>query len=295
MDGHRGSGGNKLAGLRYDPSHIEAFRFSLTLGLARFHGAVDSLVADLRQQLNEIDAERPGGVAGATVGTDPCRSGCRSGHVPVSQHPAPRRNLHRLRSSLPLRSTARTCCGGARSCCGTACAGCGAARTFAVQPAPSVAPIPVAVQPAAVAPAPIEIAPEVAQPAPVQPVSVQPAPVQPEPVAVQPVAPSVLPGGRLGLNPAGAAPQAPVQPTLAQPGAGQGTAGDAFGHTRTRVETVKAGHRQVPILRNRVRSRPLAGTTIPMVRPRPGGGTVNSGRPIPPERRQHWRRTRSAQ
>ena len=65
------SGGQKISGLRYDPSHVEAFRFSLALGLARFHGAVDSLIADLRQQLNEIDAERPGGVVPQWSPADP--------------------------------------------------------------------------------------------------------------------------------------------------------------------------------------------------------------------------------
>lgn len=56
------SGRDKVAGVRYDPSHTEAFRFSLTLGLARFHGDSDSLLSDLRHQLEEVDADRPMGI-----------------------------------------------------------------------------------------------------------------------------------------------------------------------------------------------------------------------------------------
>jgi hypothetical protein len=59
----------KTSGVRYDTSQDEEFRFALALGLARCHDSEASLVADLGRQLDELDRERPGGVAvyGTTV------------------------------------------------------------------------------------------------------------------------------------------------------------------------------------------------------------------------------------
>ena len=197
------AGGTKLTGLRYDPSHIEAFRFSLTLGLARFHGAVDSLVEDLRKQLNEIDAERPGGVAAQSTApfsadpallqtTTPSPLAESAPLQPVAVQPAPV-----AVQPAPVAVTPAPVAVTPAPVAVTPAPVAVQPAPVAVQPAPvAVTPAPVAVQPAPVAPAPIETAPEVAQPAPVQPVSVQPVSVQPvavqpEPVAVQPVTPSV--------------------------------------------------------------------------------------------------------
>jgi hypothetical protein len=49
----------RVSGIRYDTTHAEEFRFALALGLARAHKAEDSLVDDLRRQLDELDRERP--------------------------------------------------------------------------------------------------------------------------------------------------------------------------------------------------------------------------------------------
>ena len=57
----------RVAGLRYDAAHAEEFRFALTLGLARSHDAVASLVDDLRRQLDELDRERPAALAPGVV------------------------------------------------------------------------------------------------------------------------------------------------------------------------------------------------------------------------------------
>ncbi|HXW33689.1 MAG TPA: DUF2510 domain-containing protein [Acidimicrobiales bacterium] len=48
-----------VTGIGYDEAHSDEVRFAFALGLARFHGSTESLVADLRSQLAELDAERP--------------------------------------------------------------------------------------------------------------------------------------------------------------------------------------------------------------------------------------------
>ncbi len=53
----------KISGLSYDAAHAEEFRFALALGLARCHHAEASLINDLHRQLDEIDRDRPGGIA----------------------------------------------------------------------------------------------------------------------------------------------------------------------------------------------------------------------------------------
>ncbi|HTT86871.1 MAG TPA: DUF2510 domain-containing protein [Acidimicrobiales bacterium] len=92
----------RVSGVRYEVAHAEEFRFALVLGLARAHGAADSLVADLRQQLDELDRERPAGAvvadpgsaaAAAGAGTAP---GAPPGYPPPGWYPDPYRTA-RLR------------------------------------------------------------------------------------------------------------------------------------------------------------------------------------------------------
>ncbi|MGO9341054.1 MAG: DUF2510 domain-containing protein [Acidimicrobiales bacterium] len=46
---------DRASGFRYDEGQAEEVRFATVLGLARFNDALDSLVADLQEQLDEID------------------------------------------------------------------------------------------------------------------------------------------------------------------------------------------------------------------------------------------------
>ena len=63
------SGQDRASGFRYDESQAEEVRFAVVLGLARFNDAVDALVADLQEQLDEIDRAHtlvaPGAATGA--------------------------------------------------------------------------------------------------------------------------------------------------------------------------------------------------------------------------------------
>ena len=49
------SGRDGASGFRYDEGQAEEVRFAIVLGLARFNDAVDSLLADLQEQLDDID------------------------------------------------------------------------------------------------------------------------------------------------------------------------------------------------------------------------------------------------
>jgi hypothetical protein len=53
------SGRERVSGFRYDESQAEEVRFAIVLGLARFSEALDSLLADLQEQLDEIDRAHP--------------------------------------------------------------------------------------------------------------------------------------------------------------------------------------------------------------------------------------------
>jgi Protein of unknown function (DUF2510) len=49
----------KVSGIRYDHGQGDEIRFAVILGVARFNNDVDSLVADLQEQLDEIDRLHP--------------------------------------------------------------------------------------------------------------------------------------------------------------------------------------------------------------------------------------------
>ena len=49
------SGQDRVSGFRYDEGQAGEIRFAIVLGLARFHNSLDSLVADLQEQLDEFD------------------------------------------------------------------------------------------------------------------------------------------------------------------------------------------------------------------------------------------------
>ena len=64
------SGRDGASGFRYDEGQAEEVRFAIVLGLARFNDAVDSLLADLQEQLDEIDrAHSPATAATPTSST----------------------------------------------------------------------------------------------------------------------------------------------------------------------------------------------------------------------------------
>ena len=89
----------RVSGVRYELSHAEEFRFALVLGLARAHRATDSLVADLRGQLDELERERPAGVVVAdAVGSAPgaVAGDVTPGNPPPGWYPDPYRTA-RLR------------------------------------------------------------------------------------------------------------------------------------------------------------------------------------------------------
>jgi len=72
------SGRQRISGIRYPAEAAEGFRFALALGMARALGTSDTLIADLRAQLAEVEADRPEGVpavtpviAPVTVGIEP--------------------------------------------------------------------------------------------------------------------------------------------------------------------------------------------------------------------------------
>jgi hypothetical protein len=46
-------------GFVYDPGQAEEIRFAIALGIAKFYGDLDSLLADLQSQLDEIDRDHP--------------------------------------------------------------------------------------------------------------------------------------------------------------------------------------------------------------------------------------------
>jgi Protein of unknown function (DUF2510) len=49
----------RVSGIRYDHGQADEIRFAMVLGIARFSNDVDSLVADLQEQLDEIDRLHP--------------------------------------------------------------------------------------------------------------------------------------------------------------------------------------------------------------------------------------------
>ena len=63
------SGQDKASGFRYDEGQADEIRFAMVLGLARFNNGVGSLVADLQEQLEEIDRAH-----GVTIGQAPMQS-----------------------------------------------------------------------------------------------------------------------------------------------------------------------------------------------------------------------------
>ena len=48
-------GQDQVSGFRYDEGQSGEIRFAIVLGLARFHNAVESLISDLQEQLDEFD------------------------------------------------------------------------------------------------------------------------------------------------------------------------------------------------------------------------------------------------
>ncbi len=151
------AGRDKISGVRYDPAHAEAFRFSLTLGIARFHVSADTLVVDIRRQLNEVEADRPGGVAPQPVPA-------------VVQAPVPVEAV----APIPVTPVAPV-----------APVPVEAVAPVPVTPVAPVAPVPVEV----VAPVPVEtVAPVPMVPVPAEAVAPVPAEVV-APVPVAPVAP----------------------------------------------------------------------------------------------------------
>lgn len=74
-----------VSGFRYDEGQADEIRFAMALGIARFNDSVDAFVADLQEQLDELDRERPP-VAPASpfVGAQPAQS-----VAPVGAEPAP--------------------------------------------------------------------------------------------------------------------------------------------------------------------------------------------------------------
>ncbi|MHB8330549.1 MAG: DUF2510 domain-containing protein [Acidimicrobiales bacterium] len=55
-------GRDRASGVLYDDAHADDFRFSLALGMARFHGSTDALVAELQAELADIDGPQAGAV-----------------------------------------------------------------------------------------------------------------------------------------------------------------------------------------------------------------------------------------
>jgi Protein of unknown function (DUF2510) len=142
----------KISGVRYPSEAAEGFRFALALGMARACGGADSLIADLRNQLAEVESENPAGAAESTS--------TAAAAVAAPQPVAPQPLAPQPLAPQPL-----------------------APQPLAPQP---VAPQPVAVQPAVAQP--VEAQPAVAQPAVAQPAVAQPAASEPsfaEPVAAQ--------------------------------------------------------------------------------------------------------------
>ncbi len=166
------AGREKISGVRYDPAHAEAFRFSLTLGIARFHVSANTLVADIRRQLNEVEADRPGGVAPQPIpavvqAPGPVEAVAPVPVAPVAPAPAP------VPVPVPVEAVAPV-----------------PLEAVAPVPVEAVAPVPVA--PVAPVPVPVEaVAPvqvEAVAPVPVE--AVAPIPVEAvAPVPVAPVAP----------------------------------------------------------------------------------------------------------
>jgi hypothetical protein len=58
---------DRASGFRYDEGQAEEVRFATVLGLARFNDAVDTLLADLQEQLDEIDRAHSAAPAQAAV------------------------------------------------------------------------------------------------------------------------------------------------------------------------------------------------------------------------------------
>jgi hypothetical protein len=60
------SGRERVSGFRYDEGQAEEVRFAIVLGLARFSEGLESLLADLQEQLDEIDRAHTAGSVQAT-------------------------------------------------------------------------------------------------------------------------------------------------------------------------------------------------------------------------------------
>jgi hypothetical protein len=86
----------RVSGLRYGEAQAEGFRFALTLGMARFHGSLPTLVADLRLQLDEMERERPAGSGATRPAAVADTSAGPAAGVPPGWYPDPYR-MARLR------------------------------------------------------------------------------------------------------------------------------------------------------------------------------------------------------
>jgi hypothetical protein len=58
-------GQDRVSGFRYDEGQAGEIRFAIVLGVARFNNSLDSLVADIQEQLDEFDRAHPGAGASA--------------------------------------------------------------------------------------------------------------------------------------------------------------------------------------------------------------------------------------
>ncbi len=65
---------DRASGFRYDEGQAEEVRFATVLGLARFNDALDSLLADLQEQLDEIDRAHSAAPAQAAVAAQPAQT-----------------------------------------------------------------------------------------------------------------------------------------------------------------------------------------------------------------------------
>jgi hypothetical protein len=84
------SGRQRVSGIRYPVEATEGFRFALVLGIARARGNVGSLIADLNEQLAQLESERPGQLApsgAAPVGYAPPAEPVAVAPTPVAPTP----------------------------------------------------------------------------------------------------------------------------------------------------------------------------------------------------------------
>jgi Protein of unknown function (DUF2510)/Keratin, high sulfur B2 protein len=211
-------GRDKISGVRYPSEAAEGFRFALALGMARARGGADSLIADLRGQLAEVESERPAGVAGAAT----VAAAAVAGTEPTVAQPVVAQPV----AVQPV-----------------------AVQPVAVQPvaAQPVVAQPVVAQPIAAQPVvaqPVVAQPVVAQPIAAQPVGAQPVVAQPvvaQPVAAQPVAAQPVAAQPVAAQPVAAEPvAAEPEPVAAQPVASQPVAAEPVAAEPVAAEPVAA-------------------------------------------------------